>query len=310
MARQERSGDQRTFGIMHSNARGEPFSNNWRPSKLLGLLRAAGSGLLGVRPKPNRPILEKFFSMPAYTYDLHDWAEYSHLPAQSPVDLPKAIFQPKQLSRDVVVKLRTTNRPMTVDVSRSDKRVAITGSDLSTNLISINGKKGYMKEIHFHSPAEHLMGGKQHHSEMHCVFIRKRRVFAVVGLILVPDESAEPNEFFSKFDWQQGEWQEHIEFSENFILSNFMQSQNNKSSKYEEFLFLNYQGSLTTPPCTEGVQWFVQAARVRPVELEFLNILRTCHGGNFRYPHVWNGRPLQLVAMKSQIRTFTTPIFA
>jgi carbonic anhydrase len=42
--------------------------------------------------------------------------------------------------------------------------------------------------------------------------------------------------------------------------------------------FYQYNGSLTTPPCTEGVKWFIQATPV-PVQQSQVEYFRTYIGG-------------------------------
>ena len=60
--------------------------------------------------------------------------------------------------------------------------------------------------------------------------------------------------------------------------------------------YYRYEGSLTTPPCTEGVQWVV-AAEPMPVLPEQLARLRAALRGvrNCRPPQPANGREIRLV---------------
>lgn len=59
--------------------------------------------------------------------------------------------------------------------------------------------------------------------------------------------------------------------------------------------YYRYDGSLTTPPCTEGVKWFVMA---KPVELSASQIaaFRALYQDNYRPVQPLNGRAFLLTA--------------
>eukprot|EP01055_Gregarina_sp_Pseudo9_P001056 Gregarina_sp_Pseudo_9__1055@NODE_1684_length_1401_cov_392_458884_g1560_i0_p1_GENE_NODE_1684_length_1401_cov_392_458884_g1560_i0NODE_1684_length_1401_cov_392_458884_g1560_i0_p1_ORF_typecomplete_len238_score35_11Carb_anhydrase/PF00194_21/1e32_NODE_1684_length_1401_cov_392_458884_g1560_i05041217 len=232
-----------------------------------------------------------------YSYSAHDWAELSaQLRAQSPIQIPGSILQRKQAETRRRVALRTTSQPMELTVTLRADRVAITGEDLAMNRLTIDGRHSYLKEIHFHSPSEHLVDGDRYSGEMHCVFVaRDGSVSAVLGFILERNSRAKPNRFLRILPWEEGERTVTIGFNNNFLIDNFAPINANS-----EHLFLNYVGSLTTPPCTEGVEWLIQTSQVHPSDLDFLNILKTHFGGNYRLPQPLNGRQLQVVHIRAE----------
>jgi carbonic anhydrase len=131
-----------------------------------------------------------------------------------------------------------------------------------------------LEQYHFHAPSEHTVDGRRFPMEMHLVHQAADGEFAVLGVLI--DEGAHNAAFdpvFSRLPRRLGErvHLEHVQVDIDDLLP---------SARH----VYRYRGSLTTPPCSEGVRWFVGA---QPVELSagqietFTSII---HGNN---------RPLQ-----------------
>lgn len=111
------------------------------------------------------------------------------------------------------------------------------------------GDKAYeLKQFHFHTPSEHTIDGKHAPMEMHMVHQNEDGSLAVVGILF--REGDTPNENFAK------------------IVANLPNSKGEEKHLQDVNLELevhlpkhnyayHYLGSLTTPPCSEGVQWLV-----------------------------------------------------
>ncbi len=104
---------------------------------------------------------------------------------------------------------------------------------------------------HIHSPAEHTVQGRRSRSELHLVHVNSRGIpQAVVGVFVTPGQTASkfiasfPKRFFGVKESNMGLRAE----------LNFAQAMS-EVSKSEEFW--TYSGSLTSPPCSEGIKWFV-----------------------------------------------------
>ena len=103
-----------------------------------------------------------------------------------------------------------------------------------------------LQQGHFHSPSEHTVNGESFPMEIHLVHQGDDGILAVVG-IMVEEGEEDPmlNRIWSFMPEQVGETKESP-------LSVFEAGVLPPTRNY-----FTYDGSLTTPPCTEGIQWFV-----------------------------------------------------
>lgn len=114
------------------------------------------------------------------------------------------------------------------------------------NSIVLDGKEYPLVQFHFHKPSEHQLNGKESAVELHLVHKNEKGKLAVLGVLLNEDST---NEIISKV-WahlpkQKGQT-ENVDQPINLIKL----LPENKTS-------FRYNGSLTTPPCSEGVKWIV-----------------------------------------------------
>ncbi len=101
-------------------------------------------------------------------------------------------------------------------------------------------------QFHFHAPSEHTIDGEHHAAEVHLVHKDADGKLAVVGIMI--DRGAELPGFETILDAIGAPNVEHNagEFDPSLLLPGSRD-------------FFHYRGSLTTPPCTEGVAWRVMA---------------------------------------------------
>lgn len=135
-------------------------------------------------------------------------------------------------------------------------------------------------QFHFHEPSEHVVGEKQYPAELHFVHIRSDGRIAVVGVFL--DEGEENTSFQKVLDnIPKEEGRENgesgVSISPRLLLP--------------EISWKHYRlaGSLTTPPCSEGVEWLVLSESIT-ISREQLTQLRVFYTGNARYVQALNGR--------------------
>jgi carbonic anhydrase len=135
-------------------------------------------------------------------------------------------------------------------------------------------------QFHFHTPSEHVRWGLPAPGELHLVHKAEDGTLAVVGVWLVP-----------------GRWSGRTFSSLWGALPTLRDQRYPVRALHidpEDLLptrrdYVYYRGSLTTPPCTEGVEWFVLA---EPVEVPpgLLQRLSQIMGLNARPVQPLNGR--------------------
>jgi carbonic anhydrase len=120
--------------------------------------------------------------------------------------------------------------------------------------IAVGGKTYKLAQFHFHAPSEHTVDGQHFPLEIHLVHINEANQPAAVVGIMVKEGSANSviDQPMNQLPSEEGKT---TTFKGPFSLSALPSSSGG---------FWHYAGSLTTPPCTEGIQWFVM---VNPIEM-------------------------------------------
>ncbi len=133
--------------------------------------------------------------------------------------------------------------------------VVNTGRTLQVNLdasggVQLNGKDYVLKQFHFHHPSEHTIDGKAFPLEVHFVHAAPDGDLAVVGVLFAEGEvNTNLDAIWSTAPVKEGE--AHV--THTFDAGAFMPP---VAGAYR------YEGSLTTPPCSETVHWTVMSTPV------------------------------------------------
>jgi carbonic anhydrase len=185
--------------------------------------------------------------------------------AQSPVDLPDAVdLGSKDLAIDYKDSpLVLVNNGLTL---RADYAPGST--------ITLDGQPYDLLQFHFHTPSEHLIAEKPYAMELHLVHRNPAGVLAVIGVFI---EQGQQNPIVQKI-WDVMPDQPDTEKAVRELTVNA----DRLLPKHRTFY--RYQGSLTTPPCSEGVEWIVMR---EPIALSVAQIDR------FQQLFDPNARPVQ-----------------
>ncbi|PKE32422.1 carbonic anhydrase [Rahnella sp. AA] len=184
---------------------------------------------------------------------------------QSPVDIKDAMkVHPHPL------ELSYTLPPVNVVNNGHSVQVNVREGDF----ITLDGEKFVLQQFHFHAPSENTIDGKSFPMEAHFVHMDADGEIAVVAVMF---ETGAANPELEKI-WQQmpEKMGETALLKSNVALSGLLP---------KNLTHYRFSGSLTTPPCTEGVRWLVikQPQTLSEQQLEkFQHVL-----------HHANNRPVQ-----------------
>ena len=135
----------------------------------------------------------------------------------------------------------------------TDSMITNNGHTIQVNVdagssIVYNGINYNLLQFHFHHPSKHKIDGVAAPMEIHFVHLDPNSgTLAVVGVMLTQGESR--NEAYAAvFDYMPAEAGEPQPMDTSLSLASLLP---------DERGFYTYQGSLTTPPCSEIVRWLL-----------------------------------------------------
>jgi carbonic anhydrase len=143
--------------------------------------------------------------------------------------------------------------PISLDYSGRTQSIINNGHTLQVNVTGNNtlvthDGSFHLKQFHFHSPSEHRIDGESFPLEAHFVHENENGELAVVSLLFRSGEFNQGLVDFGKAAPTKVGQQDSFERS----LAELMKEPRRDINHY-----YRYNGSLTTPPCTEGLRWFV-----------------------------------------------------
>ncbi|KAJ8609335.1 hypothetical protein CTAYLR_009121 [Chrysophaeum taylorii] len=138
-----------------------------------------------------------------------------------------------------------------------------------------------VSQFHFHLLSEHTVDGEHYDAEMHIVHSSAAGDYVVVGIFFELTEDDVDNEFLQSIAFEEAPT---VESDEGTAISG-----NVDLSFFSDILagdFYRYHGSLTTPPCSELVEWFVmqQTSTISPSQYAYFQSI---------FPNPSNYRPVQ-----------------
>ncbi|MDX1555561.1 MAG: carbonic anhydrase family protein [Xanthomonadales bacterium] len=193
------------------------------------------------------------------------WSACAEGKSQSPINVASAVDQD-------LPALSTAYEPGAKNFTNNGHAVQVNYDAGSTLTIGDSGPYE-LKQFHFHSPSEHQRDGKNLHAEMHLVHADADGNLAVIGVLI--DEghhNAKIAELWNDIPGFRG-------------TTNDVPRINVADLLPEDDAHFAYSGSLTTPPCSEGVSWIIME---QPLTMSIDQVMALKNAIGFE-----NNRPVQ-----------------
>ena len=173
------------------------------------------------------------------------------------------------LSLDAASAEASAEPPLSFRYSPAASRAHSTGHGVQLQFApgaqraTLGGAEAELLQFHFHSPSEHALGGERLAMEAHLVHRVASGGFAVVATLLHASAGAPSNAALALALRSAPAVGEEASVGALVQPSQLLPPVGRRSH-------FRYKGSLTTPPCTENVEWFVMAT---PLEVPAAQVL-------------------------------------
>ncbi|NRA69649.1 MAG: carbonic anhydrase family protein [Gammaproteobacteria bacterium] len=189
---------------------------------------------------------------------------------QSPIDISGAIES--QLP------------PLGIDYSASRANVLNNGHTIQVNIDGNNtfsNDSGQFKllQFHFHAPSENTINGQSFPMEAHFVHADSEGRLAVIGVMF---KQGNINQDLEKI-WRKMPNEAGATASLESVLKSSVLMPSTKD-------YFRFNGSLTTPPCSEGVRWFVLKDPIEASPSQIKQFRKMMHGNTNRPVQPINAR--------------------
>lgn len=206
----------------------------------------------------------------------HDFSLCKTGVEQSPVDIPAhAPTNPGDITLNY--------KPSALNILNNGHTIQVNYDAGST--MTVGGKTYNLLQFHFHIPSEHELDGELKEMELHLVHQASDGQLAVVGVLLVPGaENAALAPVFANLPAQHQDAAPVAGASVD--AAGFVPA---------DLTFYRYDGSLTTPPCSEGVKWQVMKNTVAVSQAQ-IDAFKAIFENDARPVQSLNERTFQLVS--------------
>jgi carbonic anhydrase len=190
---------------------------------------------------------------------------------QSPIDIRSADTKLQALP-----PLKLDYHPTTLNIEDNGHTILVNVSPGSSLIV---GNDRYaLVQFHFHHPSEERTDGKGHEMDVHFVHRNAAGQLAVVAVEIAAGRQNSLIELL----WHNRPAVGHRKTAKNIVVDPAALVPANLS-------YFTYPGSLTTPPCSEGLRWFVLKTPVSASSQEVSSFAKE-YQGNARPVQPLNGR--------------------
>ncbi len=189
---------------------------------------------------------------------------------------------------DIIGSIKAQLPPLRIAWGKTVDTIVNNGHTIQLNVakdseLTFGGKPYALMQFHFHHPSEHLIRGRSFPMEVHFVHAHASGALAVVGALMV---AGKPNRVFSKIvatmPTHEGETVEaDPAVNPNRLLP-------------ARLTYYRYPGSLTTPPCSETVEWLLLTDPIQVADADI---------AVFAKIYAMNARPVQNANRRAVLRS-------
>lgn len=180
---------------------------------------------------------------------------------QSPIDIVDPV------SRDLP-GIVFDYRPTELHVVNNGHTIQVDYDEGSS--IEVGGDRYGLVQFHFHAPSEHTVDGQRFAMEMHLVHRDDTGELAVVGVLIRGGDAHEAFAAIQEHMPTEPDGSQHAD-GVTVDASHLLPA---------DRLSYRYDGSLTTPPCSEGVRWLLLTDPIALSEAQIAAFERVFEGNN------------------------------
>jgi carbonic anhydrase len=148
------------------------------------------------------------------------------------------------------------------------------------NFLRVEGEVFELLQFHIHAPSEHWVNGEQSILEVHYVHRNSEGQLAVVAALHKEgDDDARLAPYIDVIPLEAGTSVPFVVSLSDFPIVTWDKD------------YYHYNGSLTTPPCSEGVRWYVLKEQ-RSISQKRRDVFNRLIGDDARGPQPINARPV------------------
>lgn len=209
-----------------------------------------------------------------------EWSACSGGQSQSPIDIDQTVSMADMPALSAQFKpaaLRIVHNEHIADGINNGHTIQINYSN--GDMLAVGDEQFELVQYHFHSPSEHTVRGQHYPMEMHMVHKSADGKLAVVGVFI---EEGTHNAAFDPI-WSNLPATKGAESHFENVMVDVNQLLPARTTSYR------YDGSLTTPPCSESVKWIIMATPIQ-LSTEQVGAFRAIIHGNNRPVQALNGR--------------------
>ncbi|MEA9393915.1 carbonic anhydrase [Lelliottia amnigena] len=191
---------------------------------------------------------------------------------QSPVNIDSTI-------KAHLTPLKTHYIDGPVTLTNNGHTIQVVEKPDTADTIMLDNQAWALQQFHFHAPSENTIHGKKFDMEMHLVHKNAEGALTVVAVMF--DKGAANAELDKLWGIMPGQAEQSATLETKLDLNKLLP----KNKTYWRF-----SGSLTTPPCSEGVTWIVLKNPMTLSAAQLEKFTHTMHHNNNRPVQSLHGR--------------------